>query len=154
MRLSARLLLALIAAHAITTSAHAADGPIALDAAGMDAVTAGSNLLPPTTTASRVLRDVVESFSSIGASTGGIYQEEDATAPDYSNAAAWYLANKGSRGGSAPGPGPGSAGTVIPSLGTVDYTRVNGGSDLTTFSQDVPGSHLRDFVHHNVQNQW
>lgn len=170
MKTAAILAITMVAAHPFTASADAVGGPVELNAAGLDSVTAGVSSVVPRNLAGRTLADVLGANAAPGSSAYALLNNfslvtdtntddgEYSGSDDIPSAAdVLNSLNQLGSGGQAPSvpasPSPSTPVIVNLPPGALEYVRNIPGTGLSVIEPIARGGQFRDFVHHQVQNQ-
>lgn len=162
MKPAAILITTVLAAAPFMASADGADGPIELNATGLDAVTAGSISVPPSA-AVNVLSDATGNFAITGTSAGTYLKHSPVTLM-FGSAPAWVSAVGGTATATSTGlgstrstniattPEVATAAAINPYAATINWTRNILGTEISAFAQVAPGGALLDFWHFRRTN--
>jgi hypothetical protein len=181
MKTAAIMAITLLAAQPFTASADGVGGPVELNAAGLDYVTAGfSSVMPSTTSlAQKALASVLGESAAPGFGTllsihgdpsssqnsgdGEDSQNEGGSLSRSEEALANFLNGSGPSSNATASPETASPETASPSSSTPvivtvpaaqrEYIRNIPGTGLSVIEPIARGGQNRDFVHHQIQNQ-
>lgn len=151
----------LVSAPLVAVADSGGEGPVELNEAGLDAITAGSISVPPTAALS-ALADASGDFAMTG-TNAVTYVQDKPTPLVWGYASDWITAARGLATATTIGPDSTLETRVLttpeaaapnPYGGTINYTHRVLNTEITVFAQVRPGGPLLDWFHYRATNIW